>query len=128
MRKVLLLSWMQSRESHGSHSKKGNRESKCMMYVPCASEPGKEHGAVAGFYSFQDWPASTKWHEANDDRMKSPRGVDRPRRLSGVQGLEVKPHEKWLRSLGLFSLDETEGKPHSSLQLPRDEGKRRGRR
>lgn len=25
----------------GSHSKKGNTEAKCMMYVPCASEPGE---------------------------------------------------------------------------------------
>lgn len=58
------------------------------------------------FHSFEDWPASMKWQEAINDGMKSPRGV---------QGLKGKPYKKWLRSLGLFSLDETEERPHCSF-------------
>lgn len=45
------------------------------------------------FHSFQVWPASMKWQETNNDRTKSPRGVDKLH-LSGVQGLEEKPQEK----------------------------------
>lgn len=39
---------------------------------------------------------------------------------------EGKLCEEWLRALRLFSLEETEGKPHWGLQLPR-EGKKRDR-
>lgn len=35
-----------------------------------------------------------------------------------VMGIENKTHEEQLKKLGLFSLTETEGRPHCSLQLP----------
>lgn len=34
-----------------------------------------------------------------------------------IKGLEVKTYEEWLRLLGLFNLEETDGRPHGSLQL-----------
>lgn len=37
-----------------------------------------------------------------------------------VKGLGRKVYEEWLRSLALFSLGETEERPHGSLQLPRE--------
>lgn len=33
-----------------------------------------------------------------------------------MKDLEGKPDEEWLRTLGLLSLEETEGKPHCGLQ------------
>ena len=35
-----------------------------------------------------------------------------------VEALEVKLYEMWLRSLVLFSLEETEARPHHGLKLP----------
>lgn len=43
-----------------------------------------------------------------------------------VKGLAGKPCVEWLRSFGLLTLEETEGRPHWSLQHLH-EGKRRGR-
>lgn len=43
-----------------------------------------------------------------------------------VNVLEGKPYEEYLRSFGLFSLEETEGGPHCCLELPY-KGKQRGR-
>lgn len=43
-----------------------------------------------------------------------------------MKGLEGKPPEEQLRSLGLFSLQENEGRPHCGLQHPH-EGKWRCR-
>ena len=37
------------------------------------------------------------------------------------KGLEGKLCEEQLRTLGLFSLEETEGRPQCGLQLPREE-------
>lgn len=42
------------------------------------------------------------------------------------KGPERKLYKKWLKSLGLFGLEETEGRPQASLQLCH-EGKWRGR-
>lgn len=41
-----------------------------------------------------------------------------------MKDLEMKPHEAWLVSLDLFSLEETEWRPHCNLPL---EGKKKGR-
>ena len=35
-----------------------------------------------------------------------------------VKGIGNKFYEEWLGELGLFSLEEAEGRPYSSLQLP----------
>ena len=35
-----------------------------------------------------------------------------------VRGLENKSYEEWMRELELFSLEEAEGGPYCSLQLP----------
>ena len=35
-----------------------------------------------------------------------------------VRGLENKSDEEWLRELGLFTLEETEGRPYRFLHLP----------
>jgi len=35
-----------------------------------------------------------------------------------VKGLENKSYDEWLRQLGLFSLEEAEGGPYCSLELP----------
>lgn len=48
------------------------------------------------------------------------------RAMKMVQGLERKLYKKQLKSLGLFSLEETEERPLTSLQLSH-EGKWRGR-
>ena len=45
-----------------------------------------------------------------------------------LKGLKEKPNEERLKSLGLFSMEEeTEGRPHRSLQLPHKGGRRRRR-
>ena len=35
-----------------------------------------------------------------------------------VRDLEHKSYEEWLRELGFFSLEEVQGRPHCTLQLP----------
>ena len=40
------------------------------------------------------------------------------RAMKLVKGMENRSYEKWLRELGLFSLEEAEGRPHHPLQLP----------
>lgn len=37
-----------------------------------------------------------------------------------VKGLEGKPYDEWMRSLSLFSLEETAGTFHCSLHLPHE--------
>ena len=34
-----------------------------------------------------------------------------------VRGLEHKSYEEWLRELGLFCMEEAQGRPHCTLQL-----------
>jgi len=48
------------------------------------------------------------------------------RAIKLVTGLEGMSCEEWLRTLGLSTLEEAEGQPHGSLQLP-EEGRWRGR-
>lgn len=55
--------------------------------------------------------------------MASPDARHATKMATGPQG---KPCEGWLRSLGLSSLEETEGRAHQSPQFPRA-GKRRDR-
>lgn len=38
--------------------------------------------------------------------------------MRNVEALDGKPYEMWLRSLVLFSLEETEARPHHGLKLP----------
>ncbi|RMC13847.1 hypothetical protein DUI87_08930 [Hirundo rustica rustica] len=40
-----------------------------------------------------------------------------------VKALERKLYQEWLRSLGLYSLEKSEGKPHHNLHLPPEEKK-----
>jgi len=40
------------------------------------------------------------------------------RAMSLVRGVKNKSYEEWLRELGLFSMEESEGRPYCSLQLP----------
>jgi len=42
----------------------------------------------------------------------------RRRAIRVLKGLENKCYEKQVRELGLFSLEEAEGRPYCSLQLP----------
>ena len=43
-----------------------------------------------------------------------------------VRGLEHKCCEEWLRELGMFILEEAQGRPHHSLQLPERGGSQVG--
>lgn len=59
---MVLLSWIESMESQEATVRKA--KAKCMKYVPCVSEPGKECNRktlLQVSHSFQDWPASMKW-------------------------------------------------------------------
>ena len=48
---------------------------------------------------------------------KDTEALERDQRMATtlVRDLEHKSCEKWLRELGLFSLEEAQGRPHSSL-------------